>query len=151
MKIITFPLFILLTFAAKSQSYDTPNAASGVAMGLSGGYSTKQSVIGTLSIGAMVKTRTHLSLNVILLGNTKNSEIPSIGEARVGHFFSTWEVYGGAGYHVAGSDNKIASHPNTGIRPALGIIKHFTSSPWTISAGMSGQILSIQIGLFGVK
>ncbi|WP_297818525.1 hypothetical protein [Segetibacter sp.] len=151
MKFLSVSFFILLSFAAMSQSYNTRNASSGVAMGLSGGYSTKQSVIGTLSIGAILKTNNHLSLNIILLGNTKNLETPSIAEARVGHFFSTWQVYGGAGYHIAGSDNKIASHPNTGIRPALGVIKHFRSSPWTISAAASGKIVSLQIGLFGVK
>jgi hypothetical protein len=151
MKFISFIVFIVISSKAAAQFYDNANVATGVAMGLSGGYSSKQSAIGTLSVGAMLATNNHLSLNMVLLGNTKNAEIPSIAEARVGHFFSTWELYGGVGYHIAGADDKITTNPNTGIRPALGITKHFTSSPWTISAGASGKIFSLQIGLFGVR
>ena len=106
---------------------------------------------GTLSLGAMFETKNHVSMNMVLLSELKNSDIPSIFEARIGHFFNTFELYGGAGYHIAGSDNKIAANPNTGLRPAFGVIKHFTSSPWTLSAGMSGKILSLQLGLFGVR
>jgi hypothetical protein len=151
MKFITISIFVLISFKVQAQFSPAANVVTGVAMGLSGGYSSKQSPIGTLSIGAMLHTNNHLSLNMVLLGNTKNAETPSIAEARIGHFFNTWELYGGVGYHIAGADDKIASNPNTGIRPAMGIIKHFTSSPWTISAGASGKIFSLQIGLFGVR
>jgi hypothetical protein len=120
-------------------------------MGLSGGYSSKQSLIGSFSVGAMLPGNNHVSLNMILLTPLNQADRPTIGEARIGHFFNTWELYGGAGYHVAGSDNKILTNPNTGFRPAFGVMKHFNSSPWTVSAGMSGKIASIQIGLFGVR
>ena len=151
MKLITTLLFILLSFAARSQSYDVPNPPTGLAMGLSGGYSSKQCMIGTFSLGAMLETNNHVSVNMVILSELKKSDIPSIGEARVGHLFSTWELYGGVGYHLAGSDSKIASNPNTGLRPAFGVIKHFNTSPWTVSAGMSGGIFSLQLGLFGVR
>ncbi|MDQ6815440.1 MAG: hypothetical protein M3040_17030 [Bacteroidota bacterium] len=151
MKLTTALFFILLSFAAHSQSYDVPNPSTGLAMGLSGGYASTESMIGTFSIGAMLETNNHVSVNMILLNELQKTDVPSIGEARIGHLFSTWEFYGGVGYHLAGSDNKISSNPNTGIRPALGIIKHFNSSPWTISASMSGKIFSLQLGLFGVR
>lgn len=151
MKFTTVLLFLILSLTARSQSYNELNRETGVAMGLSGGYSSKQSMIGTLSAGAILGTNNHVSLNMVILSQLRNADMPSIGEARVGHFFHTVELYGGLGYHVAGSDNKIRSNPNTGIRPAVGIIKHFTSSPWTISASMSGNIFSLQLGLFGVK
>ncbi|MCW3112427.1 MAG: hypothetical protein JWR18_823 [Segetibacter sp.] len=151
MKLTTTVLFTLLSLAAHSQSYDVPNPTTGVAMGLSGGYSSKQCMIGTLSIGAMFQTTNHVSVNMTILSEMKRPDIPSIGEVRLGHFLSTWELYGGLGYHLAGTDNKIASNTNTGFRPALGIIKHFNSSPWTLSAGMSGKIFSLQLGLFGVR
>jgi hypothetical protein len=151
MKLTTTLLFTLLAIAARCQSYGQPDPETGVAMGLSGGYSSKQCMIGTLSIGAMFETKNHVSMNMGILSDVKNADIPSIFEARIGHFFNTIELYGGAGYHIAGSDNKIAANPNTGIRPALGVIKHFNSSPWTLSAGMSGKIFSLQLGLFGVR
>lgn len=151
MKLTISLLFIMLGIAAHSQSNYQPNVETGVAMGLSGGYSTKQCMIGTLSAGAMLATNNHISMNMVILSELKNKDIPSIFEARVGHFFNTIELYGGAGYHIAGSDNKISSNPNTGIRPAFGVVKHFLSSPWTVSAGMSGKIVSLQLGLFGVR
>ncbi|HEX8278412.1 MAG TPA: hypothetical protein VF540_06935 [Segetibacter sp.] len=148
------PIIVALTLlasTARSQSYYQPNAETGIAMGLSGGYSSKQCMIGTLSLGAMFPARTHFSTNIIILSEIKNPDVPSIFEARVGHVFNTTELYGGAGYHIAGSDNKIAANPNSGIRPAFGVIQHFRRSPWTISAGMSGKIFSLQLGLFGVR
>lgn len=151
MKLTTTVLFTLLGLAGHSQSYDVANPSTGVAMGLSGGYSSKESIIATLSVGAMFQTVNHVSLNMTILSEMKSPNIPSIGEVRWGHFISTWELYGGLGYHIAGTDNKIASNPNTGFRPCLGIIKHFESSPWTLSAGMSGKIFSLQLGLFGVR
>lgn len=151
MKLTATLLFTLLAIAARCQSYDQPDPETGVAMGLSGGYSSKQCMIGTLSVGAMLETKNHVSMNMVILSELKNADIPSIFEARIGHFFSTIELYGGVGYHLAGSDNKIGANPNTGIRPAFGVIKHFTSSPWTLSAGMSGKIFSLQLGLFGVR
>ena len=151
MKFTTTLLLTLISFAANSQSYDVPNPSTGLAMSLSGGYCSKECMIGTFSVGGMLKTNTHVSVAMIILSELKKSDVPSIGEARVGHLFNTWEVYGGVGYHLAGSDNKMYSNPNTGIRPALGVIKHFKSSPWIVSAGMSGRIFSIQLGLFGVR
>jgi hypothetical protein len=150
MKWITFLLLTLLTNAVRSQSNE-PNPETGVAMGLSGGYSNKNCMIGTFSIGAMLQTRYHVSMNLTILSQMDRVDIPSIGEARVGRFFSTYELYGGMAYHLAGSDNKISSNPNTGFRPAFGVIKHFTSSPWTIGAGMSGKVFSLQLGLFAVR
>lgn len=144
-------LFTLVCFTARSQSYYQPNAETGIAMGLSGGYSSKQCPIGTLSLGAMFPAQMHFSTNIIILSEIKNPDVPSIFEARLGHVFNTIELYGGAGYHIAGTDNKIATNPNSGIRPAFGIIRHFRSSPWTISAGMSGKVFSLQLGLFGVR
>lgn len=151
MKLIIVLLSTILITSARAQLREVPNPSTGVAMGLSGGYSSKECMIGTLSLGAMVKGNHHLSINLTALSDIKNPEIPSIGEVRIGHFFSTWEFYGGAAYHLAGSDHKVYSNPNTGLRPAVGVIKHFTSSPWTLSAGMSGRIFSLQLGLFGVK
>jgi hypothetical protein len=151
MKLTTALFFTLFSFAAHSQSYDVPNPPTGLAMGISGGYSSSESIIGTFSVGAMLANKTHVSINMILLAALQKSDIPTIGEARLGHLFGTWELYGGVGYHLAGSDDKIVSNPNTGIRPALGLIKHFPSSPWTVSAGMSGNIFSLQLGLFGVR
>jgi hypothetical protein len=144
-------LFTLPGFAARSQSYYQPNPETGVAMGLSGGYSSKQCMAATLSVGAMLPLQNHISINMVVLSELKNRDIPSIFEARMGHIFNTIELYGGAGYHIAGSDNKIAANTNTGIRPSFGVMKHFYSSPWTISANMSGTIFSLQIGLFGVR
>jgi hypothetical protein len=151
MKLTTSLLFTLFSIAARAQSYEVPNPPTGLAMSLSGGYSSKECMIGTFSIGAMLETNNHVSVNMIILSELKKSDVPSIGEARIGHLFNTWELYGGVGYHLAGSDNKIASNPNTGIRPAFGVIKHFNSSPWTVSAGMSGKMFSLQLGLFGVR
>ena len=151
MKFILILLYVGIVTAAYSQSYNERDRETGVAMGLSGGYSSKQCMIGTLSVGAMLPAYNHLSVNMVVLSALKNADIPSIFEARIAHVFATFELYGGAGYHIAGADNKIASNPNTGIRAAYGIIKHFYNSPWTVSAGMSGNIFSLQIGLFGVR
>lgn len=144
-------VFSLISVAARAQSHTILNPSSGVAMGLSGGYSSKECMIGNLSIGAILETNNHVSVNMTILSQLKNVDIPTIGEARIGHLFNTWEIYSGVGYHLAGTDNKIASNPNTGLRPALGVIKHFNSAPWTITAGMSGRIFSVQLGLFGVR
>jgi hypothetical protein len=151
MKFTTTLLFALISIVSRSQSCNIPNVATGVAMGLSGGYSSRQSIIGAYSLGAMLPTNTHISLNMVILSELKKSDIPSIGEVRVGQVFDAWELYGGIGYHLAGSDNKIITNSNTGIRPALGVIKYFNNSPWTISAAMSGNIFSLQLGLFGVR
>lgn len=144
-------LFTIITQTVNAQSFNTPNRETGIAMGLSGGYSSKQCVIGTLSIGAMLSSQNLVSMNMVVLSEIKNPNIPTIFEGRVAHFFNTIELYGGAGYHIAGSDNKIATNPNTGIKPALGVVKHFQSSPWTVGAGLSGTIFSIQVGLFGIR
>lgn len=144
-------LFTLFSIAGYSQSYYDQNPETGVAMGISGGYSSKQCMVGTFTVGAMLPSQNHVSMNMVILSELKNKDIPSIFETRIGHVFNTWELYGGAGYHIAGSDGKIATNPNTGIRPAYGMIKHFYNSPWTLSAGMSGKIFSLQVGLFGVR
>ena len=151
MKLTITLLFTIISLASWSQYNNASDRSTGVAMGLSGGYSSKQSVIASYSLGAMLPTSTHLSINMIVLSELKKSDLPSIGEVRVGQVFNTWEVYGGAGYHIAGSDSKIATNPNTGIRPALGLIKYFNNSPWTVSASMSGNIFSLQVGLFGIR
>ncbi|MGI8636501.1 MAG: hypothetical protein ACR2KZ_13980 [Segetibacter sp.] len=151
MKLTAAVLFTLISFASWSQHNSAADRTTGVAMGLSGGYSSKQSVIASYSIGAMLPTSTHLSVSMIVLSELKKSDMPSIGEVRAGQVLNTWEVYGGFGYHIAGSDNKISTNPNTGLRPALGIIKYFKSSPWTLSATMSGNIFSLQLGLFGIR
>ena len=144
-------LFTCISLASKAQSYYQPNPETGIAMGLSGGYSSKQSMLGTLSIGVMVPTKNHISMNMVILSDIRNSDIPSIFEARYGHVFNSLEIYGGAGYHIAGGDSKISLNPATGFRPAYGVIKHFSNSPWILSAGMSGNIFALQVGLFGVR
>lgn len=150
---LTLIILLLIVFApiVKSQSYSKPDRETGVAMGLSGGYSSKQCFVGTLSVGAMLPAQNLISMNMIVLSETKNPDIPTIFEGRIAHFFNTLEFYGGAGYHLASSENKIGSNPNSGVKPAYGVIKHFQSSPWTVAVSMSGSIFSLQVGLFGVK
>jgi hypothetical protein len=151
MKLFITLLVTMISITARSQSYNEPCTGTGVAMGLSGGYSSVHSMIGTYSVGAMLATKTHVSLNMVVLSELKRSDVPTIGEMRVGQLFNTWELYGGVGYHVAGSDGKISTNPHTGIRPALGVTKYFNNSPWTLSASMSGKVFSLQLGLFGVR
>ena len=151
MKFATLVLFTLITHSVFAQSYDTRNAETGFAMGVSGGYSSKQCVVANLSAGAMLLDQNHVSVNMVILGSVKNPDIPSIFEGRIGHIFNTLEVFGGAAYHIAGSDGKISSNINTGIRPAYGVIKHFYNSSFTLSAQMSGKIFSFQVGIFGVR
>ncbi len=47
MKLIVALLFTLISLTSKSQSYNADDQPAGVAMGLSGGYSSKQTIIGT--------------------------------------------------------------------------------------------------------
>lgn len=151
MKLTAILLFTLICFTSKAQSFNEPSIGTGVAMGLSGGYSSMHSMIGTYSVGAMLPSRTHISMNMVVLSELKRSDVPTIGEIRVGQLFNTWEFHGGVGYHIAGSDGKITTNPNSGIKPALGVTKYFNNSPWTLSAAMSGKVFSIQLGLFGVR
>lgn len=150
MKTLTILLLILLSERAMSQDYNLTGTEHGIAMGLTGGISSKQSVIGTLSLGTMFRAN-HLSMNMLVLSEIRNPDVPTIFEGRFGHVFNTVELYAGAGYHIAGTDNKITSNPNTGLRPGFGIIKYFNNSPWIISAGMSGSLFSLQVGVFGIR
>lgn len=156
MKLIFSLLFILVISATcrSQKSYYIPNAQTGVAVGLSGGYSSKNSAIGNFSIGAMVKGLNHLSANLQLFGNANKANVPVIGEARIGHVFGTVELYGGYGYHYAGTDYAhdagIPQFKN-GFKPAYGVIKHFYNSLWTIGAGMSDKTFSVQAGIFVIR
>ncbi|MDB5249411.1 MAG: hypothetical protein JWQ40_3805 [Segetibacter sp.] len=156
MKLIVSLLFILgiSITASKAQGRFQPNEETGVAVGLTGGYSSKMSAVGNFSVGAMVKNLNHFSINLQLFGNASAVNVPVIGEARVGHVFGTVEIYGGYGYHYAGTDH---AHEEgvvefkSGFKPAFGIVKHFYQSLWTVGAGMSGNTFSLQVGIFAVR
>lgn len=145
-------LFTILSTTGHSQSRSREDAETGgIGMGLSGGYSSKQRAVGTLTLGVILPARTQFSMNMTVLSGLRSRDIPSIFESRVSHFFNTVEIYGGAAYHIAGSDNKITANPNSGLKAAFGIVKHFYRLPWTIAAGMSGNIFSVQLGVFSVR
>jgi len=143
-----------ISITSNAQSHFLPNEETGVAVGLTAGYSSKSSFVGNFSIGAMLKDQNHLSVNLQLFNNANRPNVPVIGEGRIGHVFGTVEVYGGCGYHYAG--NNYSHEPRifefkNGFRPAYGVIKHFDQSLWTVGAGMSGNTFSIQIGIFAVR
>ena len=150
MKLTAFILFTMISACAHAQNY--LDQETGVAAGVSAGYSSKQCLIGTLTMGAMFAHHNHVSINLTALGKQSDSDIPAIGEFRIGHGFNNIEIYGGVAYHYASSDGEkfISQHIN-GWKPAAGIVFKFPETPYTISAGFSGNIYSIQLGIFGVR
>ena len=155
MKIIASLLFILsVSFSSYGQSHYLPNEETGVAVGLTGGYSSKKSFIGNFSLGAMIKGKSHISINLQGFSDPSAVNVPIIGEGRIGHMLGTVEVYAGYGYHYAGNEYDYKQgylQFRNGFRPAYGVVKHFDNSMWTVGAGMSGKIFSLQIGILVIR
>jgi hypothetical protein len=151
MKCSPLAVLILLSVSLKAQRFQM-DRKTGVAAGISGGYSSKNCTIGNLSLGWMFKKQNHVSINLQVLGKIDAADIPVIGEARFGHSFGAVELYGGLGYHYASSDGeKFINDYVNGWKPGYGIIFKFPQTPFTVSAAMSGKIFSIQAGIFGVR
>jgi len=152
--IFTLLIISCISTTTWAQGHYRPDSETGVAVGLSGGYSSRNALIGNFSVGAMLLNQNHLSANLQLFSNANDVNVPVIAEARLGHVFGTVELYGGAGYHYAGTDfahqDGIPQFKN-GFKPAYGILKHFYNSAWTVGAGMSGNTFSVQIGIFAVR
>ena len=144
-------LFTLITLNARAQSKGSQKKETGVAVGLSGGYASIKSIVGNYTIGAMLKSKNHISANLEVFGKFSNSDVPVIGELRMGHLFKTIELYAGYGYHCASTDGDKNISDINGLKPAFGVIKYFYKTPLAISAGMSGKIFSVQLGIFGVR
>ena len=148
-----FMLFLNIT-PGNAQSYFRPNEETGVAIGVTGGFSSKNSLIGNFSLGAMIKGKSHLSINLQAFSNASEVNVPVIAEGRMGYMLGTVEIYGGAGYHYAGNEYDHQEgyfQFKNGFRPTYGAIKHFNNSLWTVGAGMSGKTFSVQIGIFAVR
>ena len=152
MKYVVTLFFTLMVYGAEAQSGFSSRKETGVAVGLSGGYSSIKSVVGNYSIGAMLNHQNHISVNLEVFSKASHSDVPVIGELRMGHVFETIELYAGYGYHCASTDGyKSAGDKVNGFKPAFGVIKYFYNKPFSVSAGMSGKIFSIQLGIFGVR
>jgi hypothetical protein len=149
-RILLFLTLLVLTASSKAQRFFPP-AETGVAVGLSGGFASNNCFVANYGLGTMLHGQNHLSLNLEIFSKIRSSDIPSIFEARMGHSFSGFEVYGGAGYHMLGHDGSKIVSAKEGIKPAYGVIKHFDNSIWTVGAGMSGSIFSLQLGIFGIR
>src|SRR4051812_7821842 len=142
---------VFLTVTVKAQGFQD-DKDTGIAMGLSGGYSSKGCVIGNLSVGEQFKGQNHVSINLQVLGKIAATDVPVIGEVRLGHGFGVFEPYIGVGYHYGSSDaDKPLRKQVNGWKPALGILLKIPDTHFTISTGMSGNIFSVQVGVFGVR
>jgi|GEM_PF-6259906 len=151
MRLIAFVACIIVSIAARSQRYQ-PDNKTGVAAGISAGYSSKQCVIGNMSVGAMLAHHNHVSVNLTAFTKIRDAATPVVAEGRIGHVFTCIELYAGYGFHYASSDGeKYISDRVNGWKPAAGIVLKLPQTPWTISAAMSGNIFSLQLGLFGVR
>ena len=158
MKIFTFFVFTLISLAASSQC-TMRNEESGIAVGLSGGYASNQLLTGNFSIGAQFADKifsgqNHFSVNLQIFSNPSKVGTPVVFEGRLGHVINnTLEIYGGYGYHKAktdASENKSGGFAS-GFKPAYGIIKKSKNSWWTVAAGMSGNVFSLQLGIFAIR
>ncbi len=158
MKFIYLLILSFSAFAVHSQTC-LRNEESGIAVGLGGGYASNQRVTGSYSVGTQLKNnwmsgKDHLSANLQIFSNTSMVGTPVIFEARAGHVFNNLiEIYGGYGYHMLKSDAASikSSQLASSFKPAYGIMKRFDRSWWTVSAGVSGNIFSVQLGMLVIR
>lgn len=158
MKILSFLLFILIGFSASSQSF-AGNEETGVAVSLSGGYASNQRATGSFSLGAQVRDnwfsgQNHISADMQVFSDPGKVGTPAIFECRIGHVFNDIvEIYAGYGYHKSKTDAvEMKSRGfDSGLKPAFGIVKRSVNSWWIISAGMSGNICSVKLGIMAIR
>jgi hypothetical protein len=141
-------IFMMLPLLGVSQAKHLPLVAL-----LSAGYATNNKPIFEGAIG--VKTNNFVIYPLAMKRQLSSSpKVAQVFESRISYNIQSWEVYGGYGYHWAGSDGRKEFQKYQGFKPAIGIIYH----PFKyiiISAGMSGldkyKIFSLQIGIFRFK
>lgn len=147
----TLIIFIACTFIllkCKCQ-YNYNEVLPGI--GISAGYSSLGCLIGEGYGGLQLNEKVFTGISMKVHSKSSNTDYPIIFEPRLGYrFIESLELYGGVGYHTSSTDIKKSDKPSP-YNIGAGLIYHFKESPVVISAGVSGKIYSVQIGIFGVK
>lgn len=136
MKTLLLLLFPLFTLA------QSPKIGAGFSLG----YSTKQAMTGEMSIGYRPIENVVIYPVNIKVHASREVNMPQIFESRAAYRLNTWEVYGGIGYHLMDRQKYGNEY---GFKPALGLHKHFGAI--VLSAEMSGEVFSLQVGIFKFK
>lgn len=154
MKNVLLIFVLILAFNAANAQYvavskiPTPKALIGI--GLTTGYSSKETAVFELYTSMMVTKKIVLyPVSFKYHSSFSNPTIPVIIEPRAGYKLNTWEFYGGYGYHIAGMDGRKEYMQYRGFKPGAGIIKHF--GILELTAGVAGNVYTLQAGIFGVK
>jgi hypothetical protein len=126
-------------------------AQAKVGAGLSAGISSKNAAVGSALISVQPSNNIVLyPVTITIHSKMSNPTMPVIFEPRIGYKLNTWEVYGGYGYHFAGQDNKPQYKQYQGFKPGAGIIKHL-GRVLIVTAGISGKVATLQLGIFTSK
>lgn len=141
MKTLIFLIFPLFTIAQEQ-----PKMGAGLMMG----YSSKKSLIGEMYFGFRIANNVNLyPICMKLHGYMSDVDMPVIYESKLSYRINSWEVYAGPAYHFIYMDNKEMFRKHGGLQPAAGIMYHINKV--VISAGMSGEVYSVQLGFFNFK
>ncbi len=134
-------LLLLIPFASLAQN------KSALGLGLTAGYSSKQSAAAEMYFSIPINKLIVYPFSMKVHSKLSDPTMPVIIEPRIGYKINSFEVYGGYGYHFAGQDSRAEFDKYKGFRPGAGIIFHFKKI--IITTAMSGNIWTIQAGLFG--
>lgn len=140
--------FFLLPFFCKAQTVlDKENGVT-VNASIGAGYLDHNvKPMGKFSLGGQYEGN-HLSANIEAFATNLKS-YPAIMSINYGVVSRSWEVFGGAAYHLYSLD--YGFHKKNDWYPLIGILHKFNNSPVTIEAEITNNIFSLKMGLGCVR
>jgi hypothetical protein len=122
-----------------------------IGAGITGGISvTKHVPVGEMFIGAKISPKIiFYPVSIKIHGAMSDPTMPVIFESRAAYKIGNFEPYVAYGRHFAGSDGKECYAKYSGWKPGCGVIFHFRNLVFT--SAISGNIVTFQVGFFGVR